>query len=52
MHRKIFVRPLNGYVRTETVRFDTVIISIRTQAVRLHKNFVHFRYSLHVNVTG
>ena len=25
------------------------VISIRTQAVRMHKNFVHFKYGLRVN---
>ena len=38
---------------TRTGCFDTnpgyKVVSIRTQAVKLHKNFVHFKYHLRVN---
>ena len=48
----MLVNIFNGYTRNRSFQYKLVLIlfvSIQTQAVKLNKNFVHFKYSLRVN---
>ena len=48
----MLVNIFNGYTRNRLFRYKVVsiqVVSIQTQAVKLHKNFVHFKYSFRVN---
>ena len=48
----MLVSIFNGYTRNRPFRYKVVslqVVSIQTQAVKLHENFVHFKYSLRVN---
>ena len=47
----MLVNIFNGYTRNRLFRYKVVsiqVVSIQTQAVKLHENFVHFKYSLRV----
>ena len=43
----MLVNIFNGYTRNRSFQYK--LVSIQTQAVKLNKNFVHFKYSLRVN---
>ena len=48
----MLVNIFNGYTRNRPFRYKVVsmqVVSIQTQDVKLHENFVHFKYSLRVN---
>ena len=48
----MLVNIFNGYTRNRSSQYKLVsilFVSIQTQAVKLNKNFVHFKYSLRVN---
>ena len=48
----MLVNIFNGYTRNRSFQYKLVsilFVSIQTQAVKLNKNFVHFKYSLRVN---
>ena len=48
----MLVNIFNGYTRNPSFQYKLVsilFVSIQTQAVKLNKNFVHFKYSLRVN---
>ena len=48
----MLVNLFNGYTRNRSFQYKLVsilFVSIQTQAVKLNKNFVHFKYSLRVN---
>ena len=48
----MLVNIFNGYTRNRSCQYKLVsilFVSIQTQAVKLNKNFVHFKYSLRVN---
>ena len=48
----MLVNIFNGYTRNRSFQYKLVsilFVSIQTQAVKLNKNFVHFKYSLQVN---
>ena len=43
----MLVNIFNAYTRNRSFQYK--LVSIQTQAVKLNKNFVHFKYSLQVN---
>ena len=48
----MLVNIFNGYTRNRSFQYKLVsilFVSIQTQAVKLNKNFVHFKYSLRVS---
>ena len=48
----MLVNIFNGYTGNRSFQYKLVsilFVSIQTQAVKLNKNFVHFKYSLRVN---